>query len=148
MHLKIQDSPEIKDVYVSIRPYAIEMLKKLKKHAELIVFTAGHKTYAESIVASLNQISGVELFEHVLHRDFCTLTPLISKDSNYQMKDLQILQDGRKIQNIVLVDNRAVGFASLHLTNGIPIIDYEGDSNDTELYHLYDYLMNSLIVPS
>jgi TFIIF-interacting CTD phosphatase-like protein len=54
MHLKIQDNPEIKDVYVSIRPYAIEMLKKLKKHAELIVFTAGHKTYADSIVASLN----------------------------------------------------------------------------------------------
>ena len=64
------------------------------------------------------------------------------------MKDLNILLDGRKIKNIVLIDNRAVGFANLHLTNGIPIMDYEGDPNDIELYHLCDYLMNSLIIPA
>jgi TFIIF-interacting CTD phosphatase-like protein len=64
------------------------------------------------------------------------------------MKDLNILLDGRKIKNIVLIDNRAVGFVNLHLTNGIPIMDYEGDPNDVELYHLCDYLMNSLITPA
>lgn len=148
VHLKIQDGTEIKDMYVSIRPNAIEMLRKLKKHAELVVFTAGHKTYAESIVGSLHEIAGVELFEHVLHRDFCTPMPFIGKDINYQMKDLKILLDGRKLQNIVLIDNRAIGFANLHLTNGIPIIDYEGDPNDTELYHLSNYLMSSFIFPA
>lgn len=124
------------------------MLKKLKKHAELVVFTAGHKTYAESIVGSLHEIAGTTLFEHTLHRDFCTVVPFINKDSNYQMKDLNILLDGRKLKNIVLIDNRAIGFANLHLTNGIPIMDYEGDPNDTELYSLCDYLMNSLVIPA
>lgn len=83
VHLKIKDGAEMKDIYVSIRPYAIEMLKKLKKHAELVVFTAGQKTYAESIVGSLHEIAGVNLFEHILHRDFCTVMPFLSKDSNY-----------------------------------------------------------------
>ncbi len=83
MHLKIEDGTEIKDLYVSIRPNAIEMLRKLRKHAELIVFTAGQKIYADSIVGSLHEIAGTEIFEHVLHRDFCTLMPSIGKDNNY-----------------------------------------------------------------
>ncbi len=64
------------------------------------------------------------------------------------MKDLQILLEGRKLQNIILIDNRAISFANLHLTNGIPIIDYEGDPKDTELYHLSDYIINSFVIPA
>jgi hypothetical protein len=41
VHLKLKDGNEMKEMYISIRPYTIEMLKRLKKHAELIVFTAG-----------------------------------------------------------------------------------------------------------
>jgi hypothetical protein len=49
---------------------------------------------------------------------------------------------------MILVDNRAIGFAGVHLTNGIPIMDYEGDLKDTELWALTDYLISSFIKPS
>lgn len=58
-----------------------------------------------------------------------------------------MILDGRKLQDIILVDNRAIGFAGVHLTNGIPIMDYEGDQNDTELWGLTDYLISSFIKP-
>jgi len=49
---------------------------------------------------------------------------------------------------VILVDNRAIGFAGVHLTNGIPIKDYEGDPNDNELEGLTEYLFSSFINPS
>ena len=127
MHLKIKDGNEMKEMYVSIRPFSIEMIKKLKKHAELIVFTAGQKYYAESIVGALNEIAGSDLFDHLLHRDFCTSMTNIGRDGTFHIKDLKILLEGRRIQDIILIDNRAVSYTPLHLTNGIPVIDYEGD---------------------
>ena len=56
--------------------------------------------------------------------------------------------DGRKLNEMILVDNRAIGFAGVHLTNGIPIMDFEGDQKDTELWALTDYLISSFIKPS
>jgi TFIIF-interacting CTD phosphatase-like protein len=38
-----------RDLYVAFRPYAIEMLKKLRKYCELIIFTAAQRPYAEVI---------------------------------------------------------------------------------------------------
>ena len=55
--------------------------------------------------------------------------------------------DGRKLNEMILIDNRAIGFAGVHLTNGIPIMDYEGDPKDTELWALTDYLFQSFIKP-
>jgi hypothetical protein len=59
-----------------------------------------------------------------------------------------VLLDGRRLNEMILVDNRAIGFASVHLTNGIPIKDFEGEPDDTELFALTEYLLNSFIMPS
>jgi CTD small phosphatase-like protein 2 len=48
--LRVEDGAAKRDMYVSFRPYMTEMLKKLRKHCELIVFTAAQRQYAESIV--------------------------------------------------------------------------------------------------
>lgn len=63
------------------------------------------------------------------------------------MKDLRILLEGRKLQEMLIIDNRALGFATHHLTNGIPIIDFEGDKTrpDYELQMLTDYLINTFV---
>ena len=45
----------------------------------------------------------------------------------------------RQLNEIILVDNKATGFAA-HITNGIPIKDYLGDKRDDWLLHLTDYL--------
>jgi hypothetical protein len=59
-----------------------------------------------------------------------------------------VILDGRKLSDIILVDNRAIGFAGVHLTNGIPIMDFEGDIKDSELWALTDYLISSFVKPS
>lgn len=92
-------------------------------------------------------MAGVEpLFDHLLTREFCIMMPKMNApDQNYYLKDLRVILEGRKLQDIILVDNRAIGFAGVHLTNGIPIKDYEGDVKDTELWALTDYLFKSFI---
>jgi len=48
MAMQIDGNPF--EVGLNIRPYAISFIKKMKKHWELIVFTASHQTYADSIL--------------------------------------------------------------------------------------------------
>lgn len=55
------------------------------------------------------------------------------------LKDLKILEIGRSLQDIIIVDNTIKSFY-LHLSNGIPIHDFEGDPNDRALFHLTVYL--------
>jgi TFIIF-interacting CTD phosphatase-like protein len=147
-----------KELFISFRPFMVEMLKKLHKHYELILFTAGHRPYADAVVNLLQKTvmgcpapiikSGLQtfnkrLFQYVLARDCCTQMPFRkNSEQYYYMKDLRMLFEGRRIQDMLIIDNRALSFASLHLTNGIPIKDYEGDKQDRELYSLTDYLMS------
>jgi CTD small phosphatase-like protein 2 len=74
--LKVQDGTVKRDLYVSFRPYMTEMLKILRKHCEIIVFTAAQRYYAESIVSSISAVAGVDpLFDHLLTREFCIQMP-------------------------------------------------------------------------
>lgn len=59
------------------------------------------------------------------------------------LKDLKIFETGRSLSDVIIVDNTIKSFY-LHLTNGIPIHDYEGDSNDRALFHLTTYLKSFL----
>lgn len=54
------------------------------------------------------------------------------------IKDLRVLV-GRKLKDIVMVDNAAYSFG-YQLDNGIPIITWRDDYEDTELSSLIDYL--------
>jgi TFIIF-interacting CTD phosphatase-like protein len=40
-------------VFISIRPRVKEVLKKLKQKFELVLFTAGNKSYAKEIIDGL-----------------------------------------------------------------------------------------------
>lgn len=55
------------------------------------------------------------------------------------IKDLKILEEGRTLNDIVIVDNNIQSFF-LQLSNGIPIYDYTGDKNDEVLLSLTEYL--------
>lgn len=128
---------EQKDFHISFRPYMLESLRKLHKHFELILFTAGFRLYAEAVARILQQAvfeaPRPRLFEYVLHRDHCTLAQYRKKSQVYYYKDLRILAEGRNFSEMVLIDNRALSYGALHLTKGIPIKDYTGDKNDVEL---------------
>ena len=45
----------------------------------------------------------------------------------------------RKLKNIVIVDNLIYSFAK-QISNGIPILEWNNDPNDQELYYLITYL--------
>jgi len=62
-----------RDIYISYRPYLFEMLDRLKKNFELILFTAGYDVYAETIINELQK--NTKYFDVVLTREHCTQHP-------------------------------------------------------------------------
>jgi len=59
------------------------------------------------------------------------------------LKDLKVLEGGRNLLEIVIVDNTVASYY-LNMENGIPIIDFEGNPNDRALFHLTVYLKSLL----
>ena len=108
-----------------MRPYAKDLLKKLSKHFEIIVFTAGNKCYADPI---LDHIDPTGVISHRLYRESCTFV-----GNQIFVKDLRIL--GRKLENVVLIDNAPHSYM-MQLSNGIPILNYFKGKDDNQLYHL------------
>ena len=64
---------------------------------------------------------------------------MYSIENEIFIKDLKILEEGRSLSDIVIVDNNIQSFF-LQLSNGIPIYDYTGDKNDEVLLTLTEYL--------
>ena len=61
--------------------------------------------------------------------------------NGYRIKDLRIIGN-RDLKNIVIVDNLAHSFG-YQISNGIPILGWEGDPFDTELKFLAQYLLDA-----
>lgn len=96
----------------------------------MIVFTASHQCYADVVLDYLDPTN--KLIHHRLYRDSCVVTQGIF------IKDLRIFLN-RNLSDVVIVDNSVYSFA-YQVNNGIPIISWFDDRNDTELYNLIDYL--------
>lgn len=56
------------------------------------------------------------------------------------VKDLMILLNGRRLEDMVIIDNKMESYAS-NLENGIPITDYLGQDDDEMLEILTRYLI-------
>jgi TFIIF-interacting CTD phosphatase-like protein len=129
--------------FLSFRPYLFEMLDKLKEHFELILYTCGTASYASAFAESVEKHGNKRYFDHVLCLSHC----LFSMENELYIKDLKILEEGRKLRDVVIVDNSIQSFY-LHLNNGIPIYDYNGNKADKMLPLLTEYLMTFLNVPN
>lgn len=122
-------------LYISYRPYLFSTLRTLSRYFELILFTAGTKTYAKAVASKIQQSE--TFFDHIISREFC----IQNFQCKYFAKDLNILLEGRELKDIIIVDNRAESFA-YQIKNGIPIPDYEGNKEDEELAVLTEYLLS------
>jgi len=122
---------EIIEAGINIRPYAVEILKEISQHFEVIIFTASHACYANVVLDYLDPQN--QYIHHRLFRENCVVT-----DEGIYIKDLRILGN-RNLQDIVLVDNAAYSFG-YQIENGIPIIPYYDNKEDEELKHLIPYL--------
>lgn len=111
--------------YVHIRPYAKQIIKNISRYFDVIIFTAGNQCYADPILDYLDPFNCIK---HRLYRESCTCI-----NNQLFVKDLRVL--GRKMQNIVLVDNAPHSYM-MQLSNGIPILNYLKGKQDDQLVKL------------
>lgn len=86
---------------MSIRPQVNELLQKLAKYYEIVLFTASEKNYADKVVDLLDPDR--RLIKYKLYRDSCV------SFNQILVKDLNIL--GRDLTKTVIVDNNPCCFA-------------------------------------
>jgi len=117
---------------VNIRPHVVECLKQLSEYYELIVFTASHPYYADTVIDLLDPDK--KIFSKRLFRNSC-----IKTDVGLYIKDLRVLNCDLK--STVIVDNAIFSFA-FQLDNGIPIIPFYDDKEDKIMPKIKDYLIS------
>lgn len=98
---------------------------------EVVIFTASHSSYANVVLNILDPNN--EFITYRLFRDHCLQT----KEQIY-IKDLRIIAN-RKLSDMVIVDNATYSFG-FQLENGIPVVPYYDQSDDTELLRLMNFL--------
>lgn len=132
-------SGQIAQVGINIRPNVIESLREISKDYLIVVFTASHQNYANSVLNYLDPDN--TLFRMRLYRNNCIRVKM--DDDFIYVKDLRVLKN-LDLKRTVIIDNSILSF-SFQLSNGIPILPFTDDKNDDELKHLVAYL-KSLIV--
>ena len=75
------------------------MLDELSKDFELILYTCGTASYAQCFADAVQKKK--KYFNHVLCLSHC----LYSAENDMFIKDLKILEEGRSLNDIVIVDN-------------------------------------------
>jgi CTD small phosphatase-like protein 2 len=119
------------NIAIRVRPYARELLQRLKTLYELVVFTAAEEAYAKRVVDLLDPSH--ECITKILSREHCV--PL---STGVSVKDLRIFAD-RSLEHVLIADNNIFSFA-FQLPNGIPVTSYDGANDDDELEFLTNYL--------
>jgi CTD small phosphatase-like protein 2 len=120
----------IERVLFQVRPYAVELLRKMSQLYELVVFTAADQDYATKALASLDPDKHVS---KLVTRAHCLPHP-----KGGYTKDLRIFVD-RRLDEMLIIDNDARNFV-YQPKNGIPVVSFDGSPKDDELLFLMHYL--------
>jgi len=116
---------------IRVRPYASECLRVASQYFEVAVFTASHSCYSNQVIDLLDP-QGVRV-HHRLFRENC-----LQIGSKLLVKDLRVIGNFA-LKDIAIVENSLLSFG-LQLYNGVPILTWLGQSQDTELRTLISYL--------
>ena len=117
-------------LFLKTRPYLQEFLQFVSEEFEVVIFTASQKKYADIILNYLDPEN--KLIHYRLYREHCYCY------KGQYIKDIRILGI-RELKNIIIVDNLPTSFV-LQIENGIKISSWSGDTKDTQLKQLIDYL--------
>lgn len=120
---------------VLVRPHTTEFLEYASKKFNLLLFTAGVKSYVDSIMKFIDPKD--TYFKLKLYRDSCL------EYNSFFIKDLNILSTFG-LKDMILVDNCIFSF-SRNLRNGVLVSSFYSNKEDIELLDLKDYLENSLL---
>lgn len=124
-----------KEIGLNVRPHWKEEILKIKTKYYLIMYTASHHSYADSVLSYLDP--NKEIFDLRLYRNNCTIVSYEGK--TFYIKDLRILKDV-SLKDMVIIDNSVLSFA-FHLDNGIPILPYYNGEEEIEMENLCKLLL-------
>lgn len=111
-------------------------MREIQKNYLIIVYTASHQSYADSVLDYLDPDH--EIIKYRLYRHNCVRVQMESEF--IYVKDLRIFKNVR-MQDMIIIDNSVLSFA-FQLENGIPILPFYDNKDDTELIFLKNYLNN------
>ena len=119
--LQVEIEGQICTIYVLVRPFVAQFLKRMHKMYELVIFTASLSKYAEPLMQHLDP---QKMCSYLLFREHCTFF------NNAYVKDLTRL--GRPMKDVIIVDNSPVAYL-FQPENAIPAVNWYDDPTDTEL---------------
>ena len=136
VEIKLPGKQAVK-VGINIRPFWKQTLNLIKKKYHIVVYTASHQAYADSVLDFMDP--NKKYFKYRLYRNNCSLVDV--DGSKFYVKDLDIFKEHYDLKDIVIVDNSVLSF-SFHLHNGIPIVPYYDEDKDGSLYVVGLYLVH------
>ena len=130
--LPVEIDGQICTIYVLVRPFVDQFLKRMHKLYELVIFTASLSKYAEPLMTHLDP---QKMCSYLLFREHCTFF------NNAYVKDLTRL--GRPMKDIIIVDNSPVAYL-FQPENAMPAVSWYDDPADTELNRI-DALLTRMV---
>ena len=124
-------------VGLNIRSHWKEALDLIKNHYNIVVYTASHQSYADAVLNYLDKEN--KYFQYRLYRNHCVQCDV--DGIKFYVKDLDTLNKYYNLKDVVLIDNSVLSFA-YHLNNGIPIVPFIEQKDDTQLLMLAYYLVS------
>ena len=125
------------EVGINLRPYWKQTLNLIKKKYYIVIYTASHQAYADSVLDFMDPKK--KYFKYRLYRNNCSLIDV--DGAKFYVKDLDIFNEYYDLKDIVIIDNSVLSFA-YHLHNGIPIVPYYDEDKDGSLYVVGLYLLH------
>ncbi len=124
-------------VGLNIRSHWKEALDLIKNQYHIVVYTASHQSYADAVLNYLDKEK--KYFQYRLYRNHCVQCDV--DGVKFYVKDLDTLDKYYNLKDVVLIDNSVLSFA-YHLNNGIPIVPFIEQRDDTQLLMLAYYLLS------
>lgn len=128
---------KVVNVGLNIRPHWKEALELIKPYYHIVVYTASHQSYADAVLDYLDKEN--KYFQYRLYRNHCVQCDV--DGIKFYVKDLDTLNEKYNLKDVVIIDNSVLSFA-YHLNNGIPIVPYIEQKEDSQLIMLAYYLLS------
>jgi carboxy-terminal domain RNA polymerase II polypeptide A small phosphatase len=119
------------------RPHLESFFEVCFQHFEVAVWTASGEDYASEIVT---EVFGTRALKFFWSRDRCTLRYFEDTGERIYIKPLaKIRKLGVKLERVIVVDDLVTNFHDAY-SNLVQVKRFVGDSSDTELQELAQYL--------
>ena len=128
---------KIVKVGLNIRKNWQKALDLIKNHYHIVIYTASHPSYADAVLDYMDKEK--KYFKYRLYRSHCIQCDI--DGFKFYVKDLDTLDKYYNLKDIVIIDNSILSFA-YHLYNGIPIVPFINQPDDTELIFTAHYLIS------